>query len=226
MFSPKRGLLFTVKGASEGPRPPPPQPKFPVDPPRPQLPPPSWKSPLLGFSVKPPTAEPLPLPEPQPLVLSQKYCRHKLFLMGGVLRYKWEAYCGTNWEVYRGICLSSRLRSQGGPGSVRLRFRDGTVQAVLVSGSGGSSAKRTVPVPASVPGKWFRRFRFRFWFREKRFRRFRFPVPVRFLSHPVRSQEGRAIPLGGALRYKLEVYCGTFQTSCTCWGLLISAHTP
>ena len=31
---------------------------------------------------------------------------------------------------------------QGGPGSVRLRFGDGTVQAVSVFGSGGSSAKR------------------------------------------------------------------------------------
>ena len=79
-------------------------------------------------------------------------------------------------------------------GSVRLRFGDGTVRAVLVFGSGGSSLKRdfrcfsTVwqerTVPVSVPGKRFRRFRFRFRFREKRFRRFRFPVPVRFLSHP------------------------------------------
>ena len=38
---------------------------------------------------------------------------------------------------------------------------------------------RTVPV--SVPGKRFRRFRFRFRFRTKRFRQFRFLVPVRFL---------------------------------------------
>ena len=41
-----------------------------------------------------------------------------------------------------------------------------------------------VPVPISVPGKRFRRFRFCFRFREERFRRFWFPVPVWFLSHP------------------------------------------
>ena len=87
--------------------------------------------------------------------------------------------------------------SQRGLGSVRLRFGGGTVRAVPVFGSGGSSAQKVffvsvefnrkgpVPVPVSVPGKRFRRFRFRFRFREKRFRRFRFPVPVRFLSHPV-----------------------------------------
>ena len=39
-----------------------------------------------------------------------------------------------------------------------------------------SLAERTVPVP--VPGKQFRRFRFRVRFLGKRFRRFRFPVPV------------------------------------------------
>ena len=96
--------------------------------------------------------------------------------------------------------LRTTLFSTGRPrfGSVQLRFGNGTVQAVPVFGSGGSSAKmvfcvsvqfnrieRTVPVPVSFPGKRFRRFRFRFRFREKRFRRFRFPVPVRFLSHPV-----------------------------------------
>ena len=49
---------------------------------------------------------------------------------------------------------------QGGPGSVRLRFWGGTVRAVLVFGSGGSSAKKVVPgtvpavpVPLSVSGK-------------------------------------------------------------------------
>ena len=64
-------------------------------------------------------------------------------------------------------------------GSVPLRFGGGTVRAVPVFGSSGSSAKwgclcfstvsqeRTVPVPVSVPGKRFRRFRFRFRFREK-----------------------------------------------------------
>ena len=81
-------------------------------------------------------------------------------------------------------------------GSVRLRFGGGTVPAGPVFGSGGSSAQvvflcfstvqqgGTVPVPVLVPGKGFWRFRFRFRFWEKRFRRFRFPVPVRFLSHP------------------------------------------
>ena len=65
---------------------------------------------------------------------------------------------------------------QGGPGSVRLRFGDGTVRAVRVFGSGGSSKEGflcvsvqfsredgsgfgspqtvlAVPVPRSVPGK-------------------------------------------------------------------------
>ena len=60
--------------------------------------------------------------------------------------------------------------------------------------------ERTVPVSVSVPGKRFRRFRFRFWFREKRFRRFRFPVPVRLLSlsHPaifVRHQFSGPFPV-------------------------------
>ena len=47
---------------------------------------------------------------PQPLVFSQKYCR-----------YAWEAYCGTiggvlqyRLEVYCGVSLSSKLRSQQG----------------------------------------------------------------------------------------------------------------
>ena len=35
--------------------------------------------------------------------------------MGGVLPYKWEAYCSTNGEVYCWASLSSRLRSQEGP---------------------------------------------------------------------------------------------------------------
>ena len=47
-----------------------------------------------------------------------------------------------------------------------------------------SLTERTVPVPVSVPGKRFWRFRFHIWFLGKRFRRFRFPVPVRFLGHP------------------------------------------
>ena len=39
-----------------------------------------------------------------------------------------------------------RHKKQGGPGSVRLRFGDGTVRAVPVFGSGGSSAKRAFSV--------------------------------------------------------------------------------
>ena len=42
--------------------------------------------------------------------------------------------------------------------------------------------ERTVPVSVPVTVKWFRRFRFRVRFLGKRFRRFRFPVPVRFLG--------------------------------------------
>ena len=73
------------------------------------------------------------------------------------------------------------------------------VRAVPVFGSGGSSAKKVVSVfensltrkdgSSSGFGSWktvpavpVRRFRFRF--REKRFRGFRFPVLVRFLCHP------------------------------------------
>ena len=37
-----------------------------------------------------------------------------------------------------------------------------------------SFTERTVPVPVSVPGKRFRRFRFHVWFLRKRFRGFRF----------------------------------------------------
>ena len=41
---------------------------------------------------------------PQPLVFSQEeYCR-----------YKWEAYCGTNWRCIVAFPFSSRLRSQRG----------------------------------------------------------------------------------------------------------------
>ena len=82
-------------------------------------------------------------------------------------------------------------------GSVRLRFGNGTVQAVPVFGSGGSSAKKRafcVSVQFKRKERFrfrfrflerFWRFRFRFRFRDIRFRRFRFPVQVRFLSHPV-----------------------------------------
>ena len=64
-------------------------------------------------------------------------------------------------------------------GSVRLQFGGGKVRSVPVFGSGGSSTKRVFlcfstclkerKVPVSVPGKRFRRFQFRFRFREKRF---------------------------------------------------------
>ena len=50
-----------------------------------------------------------------------------------------------------------------------------------------SFTERTVPVPVSVPGKRFRRFWFRVRFLRKRFRRFRFPVSVRFLRRPARK---------------------------------------
>ena len=85
----------------------------------------------------------------------------------------------------------SSKNSVGGPGSVRLRFSCGTVQAIPVSASavplrkGGFlcfstvQERGTVPVPVLVPERRFRRFRFRFRFLDKRFRRFRFPV-VRF----------------------------------------------
>ena len=49
---------------------------------------------------------------------------------------------------------------QGGPGSVRLWFEGGTVRAVLVFGSGGSSVKRFCCVSVQFNRKG--RFRFRF----------------------------------------------------------------
>ena len=102
--------------------------------------------------------------------------------------------CGTlSWITLLNVIVSGWPRF----GSVRLRFGDGTVRAVPVLGSGGSSkegvflvfqhslAEGPVPVPVLVPGKRFRRFQFRIRFLGKRFRRFRFPVPVRILGHPV-----------------------------------------
>ena len=81
---------------------------------------------------------------------------------------------------------AASLAHSGRPrfGSVRLRFGDGTVQAVPVFGSGGSSAKGFFGVSVQFNRKGRFRFRFRFHFRflRKRFRRFWFPVPVRFLS--------------------------------------------
>ena len=78
----------------------------------------------------------------------------------------------SQFSVSRGFTSVMRKR-QGGPGSVRLRFGDGTVQAVPVFGSGGSSAKR-VSLCISVQFNRKGRFRFRFRFLEKWFRRFRF----------------------------------------------------
>ena len=40
----------------------------------------------------------------------------------------------------------------------------------------------------------------------------------------LRSQQGTALQMRGVLWYKLEVYCQYFQTSCTGWGFLSSAH--
>ena len=94
-------------------------------------------------------------------------------------------------EIFPVHTVESPVRFKCGLGVERLeRFR--------LSVHGGSSVKRdfrcfsTVPltkglVHGLVPGKWLRRFRFCFRFREERFRRFRFPVQVRFLSHPVHS---------------------------------------
>ena len=42
----------------------------------------------------------------------------------------------------------------------------------------------------------------------------------RSLSSKLRSQQGTAVQMGRLQRYKLEVYCSTFQTSCTGWGCL------
>ena len=44
------------------------------------------------------------------------------------------------------------------------------------------------------------------------------------LSSRLRSQRGAGSEVGAVQQYKLEVYCQYFQTSCTCWGFLHSAH--
>ena len=49
----------------------------------------------------------------------------------------------------------------------------------------------TVPGPISVPETRFRRFRFRLRFLVKRFRRFWFLVPVRFMGHPGKAENNR-----------------------------------
>ena len=68
------------------------------------------------------------------------------------------------------LCLTTRAIITGKDGSV--------------SGFGSWKTVRAVPVPL------------KFRFQEKRFRRFRFPVPVRFLSHPAfcESSEGVRLP--------------------------------
>ena len=84
--------------------------------------------------------------------------------------------------------LGQKYIRQGGPGSIRLRFGGGTVRAVPVFRSGfrflvpvsfflcSSTVQEERMAPVSVPGKRFRGFRFRFLFRERRFRRSPFAV--------------------------------------------------
>ena len=79
-----------------------------------------------------------------------------------------EAQCAHRKHCYPEIPLGSHPTSrvsqttQGGPGSVRLRFRDGTVQAVPVFGFGGSPAKRVFCISVQFNRKGRFRFRFRF----------------------------------------------------------------
>ena len=99
-------------------------------------------------------------------------------------------------DATRAPCMRIITRNQGGPGSVRLRFGDGTVRAVPVFGSGCSSKEGVLVCFSTVSQKGRFQFRFRFLengfggsgsgvqFLRKQFRRFRFPVPVRFLGHP------------------------------------------
>ena len=93
-------------------------------------------------------------------------------------------------------------------GSVRLRFGAGTVQAVPVFGSAGSSAKKVFFVSVQFNRKGRFRFRFRFLengsggsgsafgFGKNGSDGSRFPVPVRFLSHPGNSNFV-PVPAGG-----------------------------
>ena len=83
------------------------------------------------------------------------------------------------WAVQRSARNKVTVWGWNGSSGSGFRFKEGfcVFQYSLV--------ERTVPVPVSVPGKRFRRFRFRVRFLGKRFRRFRFLVPVRFLGHPV-----------------------------------------
>ena len=99
-------------------------------------------------------------------------------------------------------------------GSVTVLARDGSSRSGcrfrrFLSGRGFAHVsilfwqKWTVPIPVSVSEKRFRRFRFCFRFLEKRFWRFRFPVPVRFLGYPDNGNDWRkfrAVPRSYPLR--------------------------
>ena len=104
------------------------------------------------------------------------------------------SFCGTKRSHKIPAKFPTRFvcqKSQGGSGSVRLRFGGGTVRAVPVFGSGGSSAKRVClcfsTVSQAVPV-----IRFledgsggsgsAFGFGKNGSDGFRFPVPVRFLK--------------------------------------------
>ena len=94
-------------------------------------------------------------------------------ILGGLIR---------NPSVSNGALWRGFHQSQGGPGfgSVRLRFRDGTVRAVPVFGSGSVPLRRGF---FCVSVQFHRKERFRFRFR--------------FLGHPVIlwiPQKSRKIP--------------------------------
>ena len=98
--------------------------------------------------------------------------------------------------VSQGLPVVYQRKKQGGPGSVRLRFGGGTVRAVPVFGSGGSSTKQQF----NRKGRFRFRFRFlengsggsgsAFGFGENGSDGSGFPVPVRFLSHPEKNRQG------------------------------------
>ena len=69
------------------------------------------------------------------------------------IRFSCQALC---WQGAFQRTVSTPLRMQGGPGSVRLRFGGGTVRYVLVFGSGGCSVFQQKLTQG--------RFRFRFQF--------------------------------------------------------------
>ena len=125
-----------------------------------------------------------------------------------------------HFRRFHGVCAAKRL-FQGGPGSVRFgyglgmerfeRFRFSVPAVPLMRGScvfQYSFTERTVPV--SVPGK---RFRFSVRFLRKRFRRFRFPVPVRFLGHPAVLLVRTQIRHFGRFRQKPPLLAGDKGTA-------------